>query len=300
MNILLLGKNGQIGWELQRSLAPLGPLRAFGHNETDLANQPELRNLIDRHRPDVIVNAAAYTAVDKAESEPHKARMINGQAPGMLAQLAAETGAWLIHYSTDYVFDGEKAGPYCEDDPPRPLSVYGLTKLEGEQLIRQAGARHLIFRTSWIHAARGDNFAKTMLRLSREREMLSIVADQHGAPTSAALVADVTALALYRISHYPDAEQLSGTYHLAAGGVTSWHGYARFLLELASNAGISLKTSPDKVKAIPSEAYPVPATRPKNSLLDTTKLANTFGLHLPDWQYHVRRLVDELAIQGSL
>jgi dTDP-4-dehydrorhamnose reductase len=300
MNIVLLGKDGQVGWELQRSLAPLGPLHAFGHNEADLADLVGLRDLIDRHRPDVIVNAAAYTAVDKAESEPDKARAINVQAPAMLAQLATERSAWLIHYSTDYVFDGAKTEPYREDDPARPLSTYGKTKLEGEQLIRQSGTRHLIFRTSWVHATRGRNFATTMLRLARDNETLSVVADQHGAPTSAALIADVTALALYRIGQSPDAERLSGTYHLAAAGSTSWHGYAQFLLELAHAAGIRLKAGAENVKPISSEAWAAPASRPKHSHLDTAKLADTFNLHLPQWQTHVRRLVDELAAPGSL
>jgi dTDP-4-dehydrorhamnose reductase len=300
MKILLLGKDGQVGWELQRTLAPLGTLFAFGRGEANLEDLDGVRRLIAHHRPDVIVNAAAYTAVDKAESDADRARAVNAQAVGMLARLAADTGAWLVHYSTDYVFDGEKTAPYVEDDPTGPLSVYGRTKLEGEQLIRQSGAQHLIFRTSWVYATRGGNFAKTMLRLARDQETLSVVDDQHGAPTSAALIADITALALYRISQASDAERLSGTYHLAAAGTTSWHGYAQYLLERALASGGKLKAGPNEVKPIPTEAYPLPAKRPKNSRLDTTKLAATFGLHLPEWQHHVRHLVDELAAQGNL
>jgi dTDP-4-dehydrorhamnose reductase len=300
MKILLLGKDGQVGWELQRSLAPLGELLAFGRSEADLENLDGLRQLIEHHRPDVIVNAAAYTAVDKAESEPDKARAINALAAGMLAQLAGASDAWLIHYSTDYVFDGDKPTPYLETDTTGPLSVYGSTKLEGEQLIRQSSARHLIFRTSWVYAARGGNFAKTMLRLARDKDSLSVVDDQYGAPTSAALIADITALALYRIGQAPDADQLTGTYHLAAGGTTSWCEYAKYVLELARAAGGTLKAGPNEVRPIPTEAYPLLAKRPKNSRLDTTKLAGTFDLHLPKWQYHVRRLVDELAAQGAL
>jgi len=300
MKILLLGKDGQVGWELQRTLAPLGELLAFGHSEADLEDLDGLRRLIEHHRPNVIVNAAAYTAVDKAESEPDRARAINALAAGALARFAEASGAWLIHYSTDYVFDGDKSAPYLEDDTTGPLSAYGSTKLEGEQLIRQSAALHLVFRTSWVYAARGGNFAKTMLRLAREKDTLSVVADQHGAPTSAALIADVTALALYRIAQATDAGRLAGTYHLTAGGSTTWCDYAKYVLELARAAGASLKAGPDDVNPIPTTAYPAPARRPKNSRLDTTKLSNTFGLHLPEWQYHVRRLVDDLAAQGNL
>jgi dTDP-4-dehydrorhamnose reductase len=300
MKILLLGKDGQVGWELQRSLAPLGELLAFGHCEADLEDLDGLQRLIEHHRPNVIVNAAAYTAVDKAESEPDRARVINALAAGVLARLADAGGAWLIHYSTDYVFDGGKPAPYLEDDKTGPLSVYGSTKLEGEQLIRQSANRHLIFRASWVYAARGGNFAKTMLRLARDKDSLSVVDDQHGAPTNAALIADITALALYRIGQLPDADRLAGTYHLAAGGTTSWCEYAKYVLELARAAGAELKAGPDDIKPISTDAYPVAARRPKNSQLDTTKLAGAFDVRLPDWQYHVRRLVDELAEQGKL
>jgi dTDP-4-dehydrorhamnose reductase len=298
MKILLLGKNGQIGWELQRSLSLLGDLIATDRREANLEDQDSLRRCVRQHLPDIIVNAAAWTAVDKAESEPDKAARINAEAAGILAEEAARLDAWLIHYSTDYVFDGNKPAPYDEEDTACPLSVYGRTKLQGEQLIRQH-AKHLIFRTSWVYAARGDNFAKTMLRLAREKETLKIVDDQHGAPTSAELVADVTALALYRMAASKDSfAALAGTYHLTASGDTSWYGYARYVLELAQANGLMLKIRPEAMQPVPAAAYPSPAARPANSRLNTTKLARTFDLNLPDWRDHVRRLVDELTMQG--
>lgn len=295
MKIHLLGKDGQVGWELQRSLAPLGELIACGSADANFEDLGSLRALIARTKPDAIVNAAAYTAVDKAESEPEKARRINAEAVAVLAEEAARSGAWLIHYSTDYVFDGEKAAPYVEDDQTGPLSVYGKTKLAAEQAIRESGAKHFIFRTSWVYAARGGNFAKTMLKLAMEREELRVVADQHGAPTSAELIADVTALALHRAHRDTDAG-LSGTYHLAASGRTTWHAYARYVLELAQARGVSLNVLPDQVQAIPSSAYPVPAPRPKNSQLDTSRLCATFKLHLPEWQWHVHRMMQEIPL----
>jgi dTDP-4-dehydrorhamnose reductase len=297
MKILLLGKNGQVGWELQRALAPLGALTVCGRNEADLEDLDSLRETVRRVQPDVIVNAAAYTAVDKAETEPDKARRINAEAVGLLAEEARKLDAWLVHYSTDYVFDGSASSPYTEDQPTNPLSVYGKTKLEGEELIRKSQAKHLIFRTSWVYAARGGNFAKTMLRLAKDRQELKVIADQHGAPTSAELIADVTALVLYRLQSVQDAAAFPGTYHLTASGHTSWHGYAQYVLELAQANGAILKASPSAVSPIPTEAYPLPAARPKNSRLNTTKLANTFQLQLPDWRHHVQRLMDELAAQ---
>lgn len=301
MKILLLGKDGQVGWELQRALSPLGELIAFGRQEADLEDIDHLRQLVRRTQPDVIVNAAAYTAVDKAESEPEKARRINAEAVGVLAEEASRLNAWLVHYSTDYIFNGEKSSSYQEDDATGPLSVYGQTKLEGEQLIRKHNAKHLIFRTTWVYAARGGNFAKTMLRLAKERDALKVVADQHGAPTSAELIADITALALYRIAQAKDsASALAGTYHLAAAGETTWHGYAQYVLQLAQARGAVLKAEPAAVQPIPTEAYPLPAARPRNSRLNTTKLTRIFNVHLPDWRYHVQRLMDELAAQGTL
>lgn len=299
MKILLLGKDGQVGWELQRSLSVLGELIAVGSAEVDFRNPDGIRACISQHQPDVIVNAAAYTAVDKAESNAADAQCINAEAVGVLAEEAARLGAWLVHYSTDYVFDGRKLTPYNEEDATNPLSVYGRSKRDGEQLIRLIHAKHLIFRTSWVFAARGANFAKTMLRLARERDQFNVVADQHGAPTSAELIADITVLALHRVCHDSGNSRLAGTYHLAASGSTTWHGYAKYVLELAQQNGISLKVAPDQVSPIATQDYPLPAARPKNSRLDTSRLSTVFDLHLPEWKHHVQRLVDALARQGT-
>jgi dTDP-4-dehydrorhamnose reductase len=301
MKILLLGKDGQVGWELQRSLSALGEVHALGRKQVDLADTDALRRCVQQCQPDVIVNAAAYTAVDKAETDVELAHSINAVAAGVLAEEARSCNAWLVHYSTDYVFDGSKDAPYVEDDATAPLSVYGATKCAGEQLIRKACPRHLILRTSWVFAARGGNFAKTMLRLAKEREQLNVIADQHGAPTSAELLADATALALYRVRERgDDSNDLAGTYHLAAGGATTWHGYAQYVLELALEHGASLKAGPASVNPIATEAYPLPAARPRNSRLDTSKFRIAFNLQLPEWRYHVRRLMAELAAQGNL
>ena len=263
MKILLLGKNGQVGWELQRSLAPLGEVIALGSDSQelcgDLSNLKELALTVRRVAPDIIVNAAAHTAVDKAESEAELARTINAQAPAVLAQEAKLCNAWLIHYSTDYVFDGSGDKPWLETDATGALNVYGASKLEGEQLIQQSGCKHLIFRTSWVYGARGGNFAKTMLRLAQERDSLSIINDQIGAPTGADLLADITAHAIR--SAMLNAE-LSGLYHLVAAGETSWHGYASFVIEFAQNAGISMWITPEDVHPVPTSAYPTPAIRP--------------------------------------
>ena len=295
IDILLLGKNGQVGWELQRALAPLGEIFALGSAECDLANAGQLQATVRSLKPALIVNAAAYTAVDKAESEPELARKINAIAPGILAEEAKKMGAWLVHYSTDYVFDGSKTGAYAEEDPTSPLSVYGSSKLEGEQAIRQVDCRHLIFRTSWVFAARGGNFAKTILRLGREREVLKIVADQFGAPTSAELIADVTALCLREVQNR-EHDDLKGIYHLVAGGETSWHGYARFVLEHAARLGCVLKCPAEHVEAISTDGYPLPAKRPANSRLDTSKLQRELGLYLPEWTYHAERMLAEIII----
>lgn len=301
MKILLLGKDGQVGWELQRSLSVLGEVRALGRQQLDLTDLEAVRRCVQDACPDVIVNAAAYTAVDQAESDAELVRRINADAVGVLAQEGRKCNAWLVHYSTDYVFDGTKDGPYVEADPTAPLSVYGASKCAGEQMIRESGVRHLILRTSWVFARRGANFAKTMLRLAQEREHLSVVADQHGAPTSAELIADATALALYRTAEHGDAGQaLAGTYHLTASGATSWHGYAQYVLELALEHGAILKASPASVIPIAAEAYAQTATRPRNSRLDTRKFSAAFNLQLPDWRYHVQRLVAELSTQGNL
>ena len=294
MKILLLGKNGQVGWELQRSLAPLGELIALdsGSREMcgDFTNPAELARTVRAVAPDVIVNAAAHTAVDKAESEPELARTINALAPGVLAQEAMRTNAWLIHYSTDYVFDGGGDQSWLESDATAPLNVYGATKLEGEQLIQQSGCRHLILRTSWVYGARGGNFARTMLRLAQERDSLNIIDDQIGAPTGADLLADVSAHAVRTALQRPE---VSGLYHLVAGGETSWHGYARFVIDFAARSGIDIKVSQDAIKPVPTSAFPTPAKRPHNSRMDTTKLRQTFGLHLPAWQTGVERMLSE-------
>jgi len=295
MKILLFGKNGQVGWELQRSLAPLGELVPLGRNSQDMCGDfTDLEGLAKTVRavaPDVIVNAAAHTAVDKAESEPELARSINALAPGVLAEEADKLGAWLVHYSTDYVFDGSGDKPWLETDATGPLGVYGSTKLEGEQLIQQSGCKHMIFRTSWVYGARGGNFAKTMLRLASERDSLNVISDQFGAPTGADLLADVTAHAIRSARQRPE---LSGLYHLAAAGVTSWHGYASFVIDFARQTGIPLKVAADAIKPIPTSSYPTPARRPLNSRMDTAKLQQSFDLRLPKWKIGVARMLIEV------
>ena len=294
LKILLLGKNGQVGWELQRSLAPLGDLVALDRHSTDLCgdlgNLTGLAATVQQVRPDVIVNAAAYTAVDKAESEPGLARTLNALAPGVLAQEAAKLGALLVHYSTDYVFDGGGTRPWLETDMPAPLNVYGQTKLEGERLIQAAGLNHLIFRTSWVYAARGGNFAKTMLRLAQERDQLTVIDDQFGAPTGADLLADVTAHAIRQVRRSADD---AGLYHLVAGGETSWFGYSDYVLAQALRSSTAIKMRADKVTAVPSGAFVTAAKRPHNSRLATTRLQTTFGLSLPHWEHGVARMLAE-------
>jgi dTDP-4-dehydrorhamnose reductase len=295
MKILLFGKNGQVGWELQRSLAPLGELVALDADSQDLCgdftNTEGLIKTLRAVAPDVVVNAAAHTAVDKAESEPELARAINALAPGALAQEAQRSGAWLIHYSTDYVFDGGGQTHWRETDATAPLNVYGATKLEGEQLIRQSGCMHLILRTSWVYGARGGNFARTMLKLAQERDSIKVIDDQIGAPTGADLLADATAHAIRAVRRHPE---LSGLYHLAASGETSWHGYARLVLEHAEHTGIPLKVEPGAVQAVPTSAFPTPARRPHNSRLDTGKFQRTFDLVMPPWQNGVTRMLREV------
>jgi dTDP-4-dehydrorhamnose reductase len=295
MNILIFGKSGQVGWELQRSLAPLGHVTALDFDSTthcgDFAQPDGIADTVRALRPDVIVNAAAHTAVDKAESEPEFARLLNATAPGVLSEEAARLGSLLVHYSTDYVFDGSGSRPWLETDTPAPLSVYGRTKWEGEQLIAQHGPKHLIFRTSWVYAARGGNFAKTMLRLAQERERLTVIDDQWGAPTGADLLADVTAHAIRQTLREP---QHAGLYHLAAAGETSWHGYARFVLDTARMLRPELKLKAQEVASVPTCAFPTPAQRPLNSRLNSTHLRQTFGLTLPDWQRGVRRMLSEI------
>jgi dTDP-4-dehydrorhamnose reductase len=295
MKILLLGKGGQVGWELQRSLAPLGELVALDFDSAnlcgDFTNPQGLADTVRTVRPDVIVNAAAHTAVDKAESEPDLARLINATAPGVLAQEAHKLGAWLVHYSTDYVFDGSGSQPWLETDAPAPLSVYGQTKLEGEQLIATHCKNHLILRTSWVYAARGANFAKTMLRLAQERERLTVIDDQWGAPTGAELLADVTAHAIRHLLQHP---QDAGLYHLAASGETTWHGYAKHVLAHVERAKSAITIIAKDVAPVATSAFPTPARRPLNSRLNTAKLQATFGLRLPPWQQGVDRMLQEV------
>lgn len=295
MNILLLGKNGQVGWELQRSLAPLGSVLALDSKSSDycgdLCDLDGLAKTVQRFAPDVIVNAAAYTAVDKAESETDLAFRVNAEAVAVLAREAKQLGSLLVHYSTDYVFAGDGERPWCETDAVAPLNQYGASKLAGERAIQASGCLHLILRTSWVYAARGNNFAKTMLRLARERDSLSVIADQFGAPTGAELLADISAHLIRSTLKQP---QLGGLYHLAASGETNWHAYARFVLERAADEGVALKVHGNQVAAIPSSAYPTPAKRPNNSRLDTQKLQKAFALNLPEWQVGVARMLTEV------
>jgi dTDP-4-dehydrorhamnose reductase len=305
MKILLLGRNGQVGWELQRSLAPLGELLALDRHSApacgDLSQPDALVQTVLNFQPQVIVNAAAHTAVDKAESEPELARLLNATAPGALAQAAKAVGAWLVHYSTDYVFNGQGQTPWQEDDTTQPLSVYGQSKLEGEELITASGCKHLVFRTSWVYASRGGNFAKTMLRLARERDRLTVIDDQFGAPTGADLIADVTAHAIRQVTggaQVNNEAALSGIYHLVASGHTTWHGYASHVIDMARKMESQMAPAqPMKVQEIApvaSSAFVTAARRPHNSLLNTHKLQTTWGLQMPAWQHGVDRMLAEI------
>ena len=300
MKILLLGRNGQLGWELQRSLAPLGEVIALSSQAQDnpnqwcgdLANLEGLRQTVRALVPDLVVNAAAYTAVDKAQTETENAYAINARAPALLAEETLRLGAWLAHYSTDYVFDGSGQQPWRETDACAPLSVYGASKRQGELEVAR-NPRHLILRTSWVYAARGNNFAKTMLRLFAEREELRVIDDQMGAPTGAQLLADVSATALRQAMAQP---ALAGLYHCAATGQTSWHGYAQFVLQEARALGMPVRVTPERLVPIKSADYPVAAPRPLNSRLDCARIADVFSIHLPFWELGVRRILQEIAI----
>ena len=300
MKILLLGKDGQVGHALTTTLTTLGSVIALSRHQAhnpdnlvgDLADTAGLIASIRAVQPDVIVNAAAYTAVDRAESEPELARQVNALAPGAMAEELTRSGGWLVHYSTDYVFDGRGTRAWQEDDATAPLSTYGRTKLEGEAAIRASGCQHLILRTSWVYAAHGNNFLKTMLRLAGERETLSVVADQIGAPTSAGLLAKVTAQILPQSAAHP---ALSGTYHCAPAGETSWYDYAQFVFQEARKHGANLRVQPESVAAIATSAYPTPAARPQNSRLNCGLLQRRFNLQLPHWQEDVRETVAELC-----
>ena len=301
MKILLLGANGQVGWELQRSLAPLGKMKACDRHALDLGNFEGLRACMRDYRPEIIVNAAAYTAVEKAESEQDKACRINAEAVALLADEAKHLNAWFIHYSTDYVFDGTKSNAYLETDKTNPQSVYGKTKLQGEEAIKESECNHLIFRTSWIFAARGENFAKTMIRLAQEQKELKVVNDQFGVPTSAELIADVTALCLNQIAQEINPiPNVNGIYHLTPTGKTSWHGFAQFVIAEAYRAGKTFRLTPEKVLPISTSEYTMPVKRPSNSQLDTKKLRDTFKLYLPPWKTHVKRLIKEIHSQQTI
>ncbi|MET6678383.1 dTDP-4-dehydrorhamnose reductase [Citrobacter amalonaticus] len=293
MNILLFGKTGQVGWELQRSLAPLGNLIALDVHSTDycgdFSNPQGVAETVRRIRPDVIVNAAAHTAVDKAESEIEFAQLLNAISVEAIAKAAAEVGAWVVHYSTDYVFPGTGTTAWRETDETAPLNVYGETKLAGEKALQENCAKHLIFRTSWVYAGKGNNFAKTMLRLAKDRAEMSVINDQYGAPTGAELLADCTAHAIRVALNKPD---VAGLYHLVAGGTTTWYDYASLVFAEARNAGVDLALT--NLKAVPTSAYPTPARRPGNSRLNTEKFQHNFGLVLPQWENGVKRMLNEL------
>ena len=294
MKILLFGKNGQVGWELNRSLLPLGDVTALGRDDADFSNPESLRGIVMKYQPDVIVNAVAYTAVDKAEEADDAASTINGIAPGILAEEALRSNALLFHYSTDYVFDGSSEKPYAETDLTSPVSVYGRTKLAGEQVIQSSGCDHVILRTSWVYAARGHNFLLTILNLAREREELGIVADQIGSPTSARLIAETTLLALQQsINDRVHGCFSSALYHLTASGSTSWYGFAKEVLDLAQEK-YDLQLKLEKLAAIPSTEYPTPAKRPMNSRLELSKLQNAFGIEMPDWKKVLELCMDEV------
>ena len=291
MNILVTGGNGQVGFELQRELSLLGTVMAPTRDSLDLLDESAVDRWLAHHAPDLVVNAAAFTAVDKAEAAPEQARRLNAELPAQLAEYSAARGQWFVHYSSDYVYPGGGDTPWQEDDATGPLSVYGLTKLEGDQAVQSMGGDHLIFRTSWVYSARGANFMKTMLRLGRERDALKVVSDQIGAPTPARLIAQITALTLYQrlVMPAPDSLPPHGVYHLAPTGETSWQGFAREIFHQAMARGESLAITPESVAPIPTVDYPTPAQRPLNSRLSCRKLEQALGITLPHWR-------DQLAL----
>ncbi len=299
MKAVLLGKNGQVGWELRRSLACLFDVVALDHPDIDLADGASIERCLAAVDPDVVVNAAAYTAVDQAETDPEASRRINAEAVGILARFVGSKRGLLVHYSTDYVFDGSGSSPWSESDEPRPVNAYGMAKREGEVEIAASGCRHLVFRTSWVYASRGRNFVRTILRLAAERDSLRVIADQFGAPTSAELLADGTALALRRlISPMPSDGDLCGTYHLAARGETTWHGIACRAVAIAMEAGADLRATPERIEPIGTSEYPLPARRPANSRLCVDLVERRFGIVCPDWRVHFDRTVTEI-IRGA-
>lgn len=295
MKLLVTGARGQVGWELARSLQPLGEVIALDRQRADLGDPAALRSIVEEIRPQVIVNAAAYTAVDKAEQDQAAAQTINAQAPSILAEQAARSGALLLHYSTDYVFDGSKSRPYSEDDAPNPLNVYGRTKLEGERAIAALGRDWLVLRTSWVYSARGGNFPRTMLRLAQERDKLSVVNDQVGAPTSSRFIADATAQIVFRALAERKAGQFaSGVFHLTSAGETSWHGLAEAVIGGARERGAPIRIQ--QIAGIPGSQYPTPARRPMNSRLDLARVQSRFGVTPPDWRTGIELLLDELLL----
>jgi len=295
MKVLLLGADGQVGWELRRSLDPIGELVACTRSDADLECPDQIANLLDKANPNIVVNAAAYTAVDNAEQEPGRARKINTDAVDLLAKHAASSGSLLVHYSTDYVFDGMNPNPYTESDNPNPLNVYGQTKLDGERAIQESGCRHLIFRTSWVYSLRGSNFFRTILRLSQEREELKIVSDQVGSPSSAQMIADATALALStECTGESERRPYSGLYHMSAGGQASWYELAEYFLQRCPHTGGRVRINP-----VSTDQYPTTATRPLNSLLNSTRFAESFGRSLPDWRFHLDRFIATMNPQEA-
>jgi len=297
MKLLLLGSNGQLGWELQRSLSPISQIFACDHSTVDFSDPDSLKKLVRQYRPEVIVNAAAYTEVDKAESNAEKAFLVNSKAVDILAKEAKILDAWLIHYSTDYIFDGKKNSSYNEEDKASPISVYGKSKLQGESAIIGSKCKYLIFRTSWLYSTYGNNFVKTVLRIAKEKSELRVVCDQIGAPTSAELVADVTSLCLYRINQKNfSSKDISGIYHLTSSGQTSWYDFAKYIIIEAQKLGAVLLAEPENIIAIKAFEYPFSAKRPANSLLNSQKLCKTFNLYLPSWEIHANRVIKELYL----
>jgi len=286
--ILLIGKVGQVGWELRRTLAPMAQVICVDYPEIDLTSGDSIRQWVREARPNIVINAAAYTAVDKAESEADRAMNINGVAPGILAQEARKRSALLVHYSTDYVFDGSKTEPYVEEDAPNPLGAYGRSKLAGDEAVRAAGGAHLIFRLCWVYGARGQNFMLTMMRLAREREALRVVSDQVGCPTWSRMIAETTSLALKQALAANDFDAVTGTYHMASAGVTSWHGFAQAIVGIMPSEGKKCV----RIEAIPTSAYPTPTRRPAYSVLSCEKLKRTFGLQLPQWEESLRHVLE--------
>ncbi|MCY7366571.1 MAG: dTDP-4-dehydrorhamnose reductase [Chamaesiphon sp.] len=291
--ILILGQQGQVAWELQRTLASLGDITVFGSGQLDLTNPDMIRTQVRSIQPDIIVNAAAYTAVDKAETESELCMSINGIAPGILAELARDSQALLVHYSTDYVFDGTKANPYLETDPTNPLSVYGASKLAGEQAIIQVDCAHLIFRTTWVYGNRGKNFLLTILRLAAERKELKIVADQIGSPTWSRSISEATAQIIAQCRH--DRSSIKGLYNLSAAGTTSWHGFANQIVDRSRSINPELGLAIDLILPIPATDYPTPAKRPGNSVLDNSKILADFGVQLPDWKLSLEQCLQKLG-----